>query len=416
MDAAKLAAARANAPLIAYRRHLIHTGMADEASLAAIEAAAAAEIDAAQQFAQDSAAAGPAELYTDIFADPSAIPDRAFAAPVEAAPLAGRKLMYGQAINEAQDQALAADERVILLGEDIMDPAGGIVKATYGLSTKYGTARVRGTPISEQAIVGASIGAALAGLRPIAEIMINDFAMVCMDQIANHAAKLRYMSGGRTSVPLVLRMLTAGKMGSFGAQHSQSLEAWFAHTPGLKIVAPSNAYDAKGLLLAAVDDPDPVIVLEAMRCYFVPGDVPEAPYRVPLGVAKTVRSGTDLTIISYSWAMQEALAAAASLAEEGIDAEVIDLRSLVPLDMAAIEASVGRTGRALIVHAAVEFCGFGAELAARLQERLWGRLKAPVGRVGARYTPVPFAQGLEAMHFPDAAAIVAKARALMAAR
>lgn len=418
MDAAELAAARADAPLIRFRRTLLADGIADEAALSAIEAEAAAEIDAAQAFAETSQAAGPDELFTDIFADPAAIPDAHFAVAAGPEPdaLPGRKLMYGQAINEAQDQALAADPRVILLGEDIMDPAGGIVKATYGLSSKHGLDRVRGTPISEQAIVGAAIGAALGGMRPIAEIMINDFAMVCMDQIANHAAKLRYMSGGRTSVPLVLRMLTAGKMGSFGAQHSQSLEAWFAHIPGLKVVAPSNAYDAKGLLLSAIDDPDPVIVLEAMRCYFVPGEVPEAAYRVPLGKAKIVRPGSDLTIISYSWAMQEALAAAAALAADGIDAEVIDLRSIVPLDMATLEASVGRTGRALIVHAAVEFCGFGAELAARLQERLWGKLKAPIMRAGARYTPVPFAQGLESMHFPDADAVVAKARALTAAR
>ena len=412
MEPARLAAARANAPLISFRARLLADGIADEAALAAIEAEVTAEIDAAQAFAEGSQAAGPDELYADVFADRTAIPDLVWATPAEAAPAAGRKLMYGQAINEAQDQALRDDRRVILLGEDIMDPAGGIVKATYGLSTKHGLDRVRGTPISEQAIVGAAIGAALSGMRPIAEIMINDFAMVCMDQIANHAAKLRYMSGGRTSVPLVLRMLTAGKMGSFGAQHSQSLEAWFAHMPGLKIVAPSTAYDAKGLLLAALDDPDPVIVLEAMRCYFVAGEVPEAPYRVPLGKAKVVREGTDLTIISYGWMMQEALAAADTLAAAGVSAEVIDLRSLVPLDMQAVEASVARTGRALIVHAAVEFCGFGAELAARLQERLWGRLKAPVGRVGARYTPVPFAQALEAMHFPDAASIAARALAL----
>jgi pyruvate/2-oxoglutarate/acetoin dehydrogenase E1 component len=262
--------------------------------------------------------------------------------------------------------------------------------------------------------VGAGIGAALAGMNPIAEVMVNDFAMVCMDQIANHAAKLRYMSGGRTSVPLTLRMMTSGKVGSFGAQHSQSLEAWFAHTPGLKIVAPSNAFDAKGMLLSAIDDPDPVIVLEAMRCYFVPGFVPEGDYRVPLGKAAVARPGKDLTIISYSWAMQEALAASTTLAKEGIDAEVIDLRSLVPLDIDTLLQCVGGTGRALIVHAAVEFCGFGAELSAILQKRLWGRLKGPVERVGGRYTPIGFSQGLEALHFPDAARIVARAKEMMA--
>jgi pyruvate/2-oxoglutarate/acetoin dehydrogenase E1 component len=245
--------------------------------------------------------------------------------------------------------------------------------------------------------------------------MIVDFAMVCMDQIANHAAKLRYMSGGRTNVPITLRMLTAGNVGSFGAQHSQSLEAWFAHIPGLKIVAPSTAADAKGLLLSCIDDPDPCIFLEAMRCYFVPGDVPTGADRLPLGLAKIVRPGTDLTMVSWSWAMQEALAAAEQLAAQGIEAEVIDLRSIVPLDMATILASVRRTGRAMIVHAAVEFGGFGAELAARIQEAAWGQLKAPVARVGARYTPIPFAQNLEAMHFPDAARIGERAAHMMKA-
>ncbi|QMW23086.1 alpha-ketoacid dehydrogenase subunit alpha/beta [Sandaracinobacteroides saxicola] len=414
MDAALLAAARAEAPVITFRARLIADGHATDADLAALEAGVMAEVDAAQAFAESAQAPGAHELTTDIFADPTHSPEIPGPAPSEPARIeTTRRIMFGQAINEAQDQALAENPDVILLGEDIEDPAGGIVKATYGLSTKYGRDRVRGTPISEQAIVGAAIGASLAGLKPIAEIMINDFAMVCMDQIANHAAKLRYMSGGRTSVPIVLRMLTAGKVGSFGAQHSQSLEAWFAHIPGLKIIAPSNAYDAKGMLLAAVDDPDPVIILEAMRCYFVPGPVPEQPYRVPLGKAAIARPGRDLSIISYSWAMQEALAAAETLAADGIEAEVIDLRSLVPLDFETVRASVARTGRALIVHAAVEFCGFGAELAARLQESLWGQLKAPVARLGARYTPIPFAQNLESMHFPDAAGIVRKARALL---
>ena len=417
MDAALLAEARVEAPIRTYRARLLAEGLADETTLVAIETAAHEEIDDAQAFAQSSQAAGPDELYADIFADRGALPEGGFPFTPEAEPEAapGRKMTFGQAINEALDQALENPD-VVLLGEDIMDPAGGIVKATKGLSTKYGLDRVRGTPISEQAIVGAAIGASLAGMRPVAEIMINDFAMVCMDQIANHAAKLRYMSGGRTSVPITLRMMTAGKVGSFGAQHSQSLEAWFAHIPGLKIVAPSNAYDAKGLMLSCIDDPDPCIFLEAMGCFFTPGQVPQAAYRVPLGKAKIVRPGGDLTILSYSWAMREALGAADTLAEQGIEAEVIDLRSIVPLDMATIEASAGRTGRVLIVHAAVEFCGFGAELAARLQERLWGRLKAPVARLGARYTPVPFAQGLESMHFPDAAGVVEKAHALMGSR
>ncbi|MFZ4748111.1 MAG: alpha-ketoacid dehydrogenase subunit alpha/beta, partial [Sphingomonas sp.] len=415
MDADALAAARAANPVKAYRQRLIDLGHADGAALDAIDAEVAAEIEDAQAFADSSQAPPASELTTDIFASVADLPgaDRSGVADVPLLAANGRKMMFGQAINEALDVAMGRDKTVILLGEDIHDPAGGIVKATSGLSTKYGRDRVRATPISEQAIVGAATGASLLGFKPVAEIMIIDFAMVCMDQIANHAAKLRYMSGGRTSVPITLRMLTAGNVGSFGAQHSQSLEAWFAHMPGLKMVAPSNAADAKGMLLSCIDDPDPCIFLEAMRCYFVPGEVPEGHYTVPLGKAAIARPGTDITIISYSWAMQEALAAAAQLAEQGIEAEVVDLRSLVPLDMATVLASIAKTGRAMIVHTAVEFGGFGAELAAQIQEAAWGRLKAPVGRVGALYTPVPFAQNLEAMHFPDAARIAAKAVALM---
>nr|WP_310525169.1 dehydrogenase E1 component subunit alpha/beta [Polymorphobacter sp.] len=417
MDAGLLATARAEAPLITFRARLLRDGVT-AARLDAIDAAALAEVDAAQAFAQSSPHPGDDELYRDVFADAADIPEAGSIRPriVETPPpTSGRKITFGQAVNEAMDIALGNDPAVLLLGEDIEDPAGGIVKATYGLSSKHGRARVRGTPISEQAIVGAAIGASLVGMKPIAEIMINDFAMVCMDQIANHAAKLRYMSGGRTSVPITLRMLTAGKVGSFGAQHSQSLEAWFAHVPGLKIVAPSNAHDAKGMLLSAIDDPDPVIFLEAMRCFFVPGFVSEGDYRVPLGKAAIARPGNDVTIISYSWMMQEALAAAAALQKRGIDAEVIDLRSLVPLDTDGVMASVGKTGRVLIIHAAIEFGGFGGELAAILQQRLWGRLKGPVERLGARYSPVPFAQGLENQHFPDAAQIVARVQTMMGA-
>lgn len=418
MDAEALEAARAANPIRIYRQRLIDEQFANEGELSAIDSEVQAEIADAQAYADSSQAPAVSELLVDVFASPNDIPEggaRPPASPEAIPDASGRRITFGQAVNEALDQALAADEKVFLLGEDIEDPAGGIVKATYGLSTKYGRARVRGTPISEQAIVGAAIGASMTGFKPVAEIMIIDFAMVCMDQIANHAAKLRYMSGGRTSVPITLRMLTAGNVGSFGAQHSQSLESWFAHIPGLKIVAPGNAADAKGLLLSCIDDPDPCIFLEAMRCYFVPGEVPEASYRIPLGQAKIVRPGSDITIISYSWALQEAVAAAATLADRGIDAEVIDLRSLVPLDMPTVLASVAKTGRAMIVHAAVEFGGFGAELAARIQEAAWGTLKAPVARLGARYTPVPFAQNLEAMHFPNAAGVVARAQTLVGA-
>ncbi|MEM8696447.1 MAG: dehydrogenase E1 component subunit alpha/beta [Pseudomonadota bacterium] len=423
MDAQALEAARSPSPLQRFRARLIEGNIADEALLADVERAADEEVTEALDFANGSNAPGKEELFVDVFANLAHLPSdraRAGGCPVGSAdeqsvlPSAdGRSITYGAAINEALDQALAADDTVILLGEDIEDPAGGIVKATAGLSTKYGRERVRGTPISEQAIVGAAIGASLAGLRPIAEVMIVDFAMVCMDQIANHAAKLRYMSGGRTGVPITLRMLTAGNVGSFGAQHSQSLEAWFAHIPGLKIVAPSNAVDAKGLLLSCIDDPDPCIVLESMRCYFTPGEVPTEPYKIPLGRANVIRPGTAMTIISYGWGVTEALAAAEILAEHGIDAEIIDLRSIVPLDMETVCRSVGKTGRVLITHPAVEFCGFGAELTARIQRESWNSLNAPVERVGASYSPVPFTQSLEAEHFPNAEKIAMAAQELM---
>jgi 2-oxoisovalerate dehydrogenase E1 component len=415
MDQASLALAKANAPVMTVRQRLIDEGLATEAQLAAIEAEAKAEVDDAQQFAIDSDPPPLSELQSDVFADSAHIPYSAPQSPAAEIGAQGalRKMTFGMAVNEAMAIALERDPSVFLLGEDIHDPAGGIVKATIGLSTRFGLDRVRPTPISEQAIVGAAIGASMRGMKPVAEIMVNDFAMVAMDQIANHAAKLRYMSGGRTTVPLTIRSLTAGNVGSFGAQHSQSLEAWFAHTPGLKIVAPSNAHDAKGLLLACIDDPDPCIQIEAMRCFFVPGDVPEGHYIVPLGKAAVRQAGDDITLVSYSWGMQEVSAAAGELAEAGHSVEIIDLRTIVPLDYETVRASAQKTGRVLIVHPAVEFGGFGAELAARLQQDLFGQLKAPVGRYGAPYTSIPFAQNLEAAYFPAAAGVVARAQTLL---
>lgn len=415
MDQAALEAATRDAPLVTVRRRLLDEGLADEETLATIEAEARAEVDDAQQFAVNSEAPDVDELLEDVFGDKGDIP-YALGTPAREAVAPGganRSITFGQAVNEAMAVALERDDSVFLLGEDIHDPAGGIVKQTAGLSTRFGLDRVRPTPISEQAIVGTAIGASMRGMKPVAEIMVNDFAMVAMDQIANHAAKLRYMSGGRTAVPITIRSLSAGNVGSFGAQHSQSLEAWFAHTPGLKVVAPSNAYDAKGLLLACIEDPDPCIQIEAMRCFFVPGDVPDGYYTVPLGSAAVRQEGDDITLISYSWGMQEAQAAAAELGGSGHSVELIDLRSIVPLDYATVRASVERTGRALIVHPAVEFGGFGAELAARLQFDLFDRLKAPVARYGAPYTSIPFAQNLEAAYFPAAAGIVERAAGLL---
>jgi len=420
MNKSALADAKKTAPLPAFRRRLIAEGLASEAELAAIEVAARAEVDAAIAFARAAPLPETSELYTDVFESPTQIPELDQRPPTRAAgtPVAKyveRQMTFGAAVNEALDIALARDSRVVLMGEDITDPAGGVVKTTYGLSTKYGTDRVRATPIAESAIVGAAIGAALAGMRPVAEIMINDFFEVCMDQVANHAAKLRYMSGGRTSVPLTIRTLTAGFVGSFGAQHSQSLEGWLAQTPGLKIVYPSTPYEAKGLLLSCIDDPDPCIFFEPMRVNFTPGPVPEGFYSIPLGVADIKRPGKDVTIVSYGWTLVESLAAARKLAKEGIDVEVLDLRSLVPLDVPGVLESVSRTRRALIVHSAIGFAGFGAELATLIHQHLHGLLKAPVGRVGSKYTPVPFSQALEPLHFPTEERITTALRQLVGA-
>ncbi|MBW8826258.1 MAG: alpha-ketoacid dehydrogenase subunit beta [Acidobacteria bacterium] len=295
---------------------------------------------------------------------------------------------------------MAADPKVILLGEDIADPAGGVMKATLGLSTRFGTDRVRATPISEQAIIGAAIGASLAGYRPVAEIMLMDFFGVCMDQVANHAAKLRYMSGGRTNVPITIRTHVGGGR-QFAAQHSQSLEAWMMHIPGLKVAVPSTPADAKGLLTSCILDDDPCIHMESMMAFYTPGPVPTGWFAIPLGVADVKREGTDVTIVTWGWQVGEALAAAEALAADGTSVEVVDLRTLVPLDRGAILTSAAKTGRVLVVHAATQFAGPGAEIAAMVQKELWGQLAGPVERLGAAYAPIPFAAGLEQALFPN---------------
>ncbi len=319
-----------------------------------------------------------------------------------------------QAIGSALDDALSRDPSVFLLGEDIADPSGGVFKVSAGLSTKYGTDRVRATPISEQAIVGAAVGAAIAGMRPVAEIMLMDFLAVCLDQIANHAAKLRYMSGGQTTVPLTIRCAAGAGM-QFGAQHSEMLEAWLTHIPGLKVVVPSNPADAKGLLTAAIMDPDPVIVVEQSLLYFAPPQpVPVGHHVVPLGSAATVRPGSDITLISYGRQVHTALAAAEQLAQESIEAEVIDLRSLVPLDEHTVLESVGRTRHAVVVHEAVRRNGFGAELAALITEALFDELGAPVLRVAGADTPIPYAKILEDAFVPGTEAVVSAAKNALA--
>jgi pyruvate dehydrogenase E1 component beta subunit len=316
-----------------------------------------------------------------------------------------------EAVNSALNDAMAADENVIVFGEDVADKeGGGVVMATQGLSTKYGDRRVRSTPISEQAIVGAAIGASMVGMKPVAEIMLMNFTTVAMDMIVNHAAKLRFMSGGQTEVPITIRTMTGAGL-SNGGQHSDYLEAWFAHTAGLKVVIPSTPADAYGLLLSCIDDPDPCIFVESLGLYWAPAPAPERGKRIPLGSAKVVREGKDVTVIAYGPQVAVALSAAEAL-KDRVSVEVIDLRTVSPLDNATILKSVGKTGRAVVVHEAVKNCGVGAEVASRINEALFDQLKAPVKRLGGKFSPVPFSKPLESAFAPSAAEIQAAIQAV----
>jgi pyruvate dehydrogenase E1 component beta subunit len=310
-----------------------------------------------------------------------------------------------EALNTALADAMAEDDKVLVLGEDVADPEeGGVTGVTKGLSTRFGEKRVRSTPISEQAIIGAAIGASLAGYKPVAEIMLMNFTTVAMDMIVNHAAKLRYMSGGQTNVPIVIRTMTGAGF-STGGQHSDFWEAWFAHTAGIKVVIPSNSADAYGLMRSAIDDPDPVLFIENMPNYWTPYPRFAPGHRVPIGKANVVQEGSDITLVAYARMVNECLAAAKTLAEAGISAEIIDLRTISPWDQETVIASVTKTGRLIVVHEAVKPFGVGAEIAATVNEALFGKLKAPVGRVAAPFNAVPFSQPLEQAHIPNAAKI-----------
>lgn len=320
------------------------------------------------------------------------------------------KMTMVAAINRALNEAMAADEGVIILGEDVAaKQGGGVFKVTSGLTEKYGENRVRATPISEQAIMGACVGAALTGMRPVAEIMLMNFLTVAMDQLVNHAAKIRFMSGGQTSVPLVVRTTTGVGVG-FGGQHSDMLEAWFAHVPGLKIVTPSNPLDALGLMRSAIECNDPVIFIENILCYGMTADAPEGEYKVPLGKAAIARAGTDVSLITYGRTVLDALAVAEELAGDGVSVEVIDLRTIAPYDEATVLASVRKTGRAVVLHEAVKAYGTGAEISARLHETLFGELRAPVQRVGGAFSAVPMASALEQAWIPTKEGIKAAIR------
>ena len=326
--------------------------------------------------------------------------------------MSDRKLTYGAAFNEAVRQAMEADADVFCAGEDI-GAFGGVFQTYAGLQAQFGADRVVDTPISEQAIVGLGVGAAVTGLRPIVDLMFMDFICVAMDQIVNQAAKLKYMFGGEATLPLTIT--TAGGAGlSAAAQHSQSLEALLCHIPGLKVVYPSNPYDMKGLMTACIREDNPTVMVKHKRLLGMSAIVPEEAYAIPLGTAHIARPGADVTVVAYGRMLNESLVAAKQLADEGIDCEVIDPRTLQPLDTPTIVASVRRTNRAIVVHEAVRFGGLGAEIAAQIQEEAFDHLDGPVARVGAPFSPVPFSPALEQHYVPDAASIAAGIRQVVA--
>jgi pyruvate/2-oxoglutarate/acetoin dehydrogenase E1 component len=309
-----------------------------------------------------------------------------------------------QALNNALRLELARDKNVFLIGIDLKS---GVLGVTAGLQQEFGEKRVIDTPITESAIVGAAVGAAATGLRPVAELMFVDFIGVCMDQLFNQAAKMRYMFGGKAKIPMVLRTCCGAGMGA-AAQHSQCLEAWFMHVPGLKVVMPSTPYDAKGLLISAIRVDNPVVFLEHKRLYFVPGavEVPEESYAIPLGKADIKRQGEDVTVVATGMMVGTALGVADKLAEEGISVEVIDPRTLSPLDEDTIIQAVKKTNRLVIIHEEVKFAGSGAEIAAMAAEKCFDNLDAPVIRIAAPFTPVPFASGLESRFIPSASELI----------
>jgi pyruvate dehydrogenase E1 component beta subunit len=321
------------------------------------------------------------------------------------------KMTYREAARSALREALRNDPRVFLMGEDV-GRYGGAFAVSHGLLAEFGPERVRDTPLSENTFVGAGVGAALGGMRPIVEVMTVNFSLLCLDQIVNNAATLRHMSGGQLSVPLVVRMATgAGRQ--LAAQHSHSLEGWYAHIPGIKVVAPGTAHDARALLLAALREPDPVFVFEHAGLYPMEGEVDETAGPGEIGRAVVRRPGTDLTVITYGGSLPKALAAADLLAAEGIAAEVIDLRSLRPLDTATILASIARTHRALVVDEGWRTGSFAAEVSARIMEQGFYDLDGPVQRLCSAEVPIPYARHLEDAALPQPATIAAAARAML---
>ncbi|MEI7615375.1 MAG: alpha-ketoacid dehydrogenase subunit beta [Actinomycetota bacterium] len=322
-----------------------------------------------------------------------------------------RQITYRDAIREAIEFEMRRDPRMFLAGEDAgrMGGANFVTKPSFA---EFGTDRIKDTPISETAIIGLGVGAAVTGLRPVVEITFMDFMGVCMDEVANQAAKMRYMFGGKAKIPLVIRTVN-GAGNRTAAQHSQSLEAWLTHIPGLKVVMPSTPANAKGLFLSSVRDDNPIIFVENRMLYSKKGDCPEGEYLVPLGKANIMKEGSDATIISWSRMVHTSLAAANLLAKEGINCEVIDLQTLVPLDKETILASIKKTGKAVIVHEAVKTSGFGAEVAAIIADEAFSFLKSPIKRVTAPDTPIPYASKLEDEFIPNEAKIISAVKSIM---
>ncbi|MEM9713935.1 MAG: alpha-ketoacid dehydrogenase subunit beta [Actinomycetota bacterium] len=322
---------------------------------------------------------------------------------------ATRELTYVQAWSEAIAECMRDDPAVFVAGEDV-GAYGGVFGSFRGLQAEFGEERVVDTPISEQAIVGLGVGASVAGLRPVVDLMFMDFTAVAMDQIVNQAAKLKYMFGGKAVLPLTITTFGGAGLGA-AAQHSQSLEAWICHIPGMKVVQPSSPYDVKGLLISAIRDDNPTYVVGNKLMLGVSGHVPEDPYEIPLGVANVVREGSDCTIVATGRMVVEAGEAAKKLADDGIDCEIIDPRTLQPLDITTIVESARKTNRVVVAHEAVRFGGIGAEMAAQIQEEAFDHLDAPVVRVGAPFSPVPFSPALEQHYVPSRKTIAAGVRA-----
>lgn len=314
-------------------------------------------------------------------------------------------------LREAMREEMLRDERVFIMGEEV-GVWGGTFAVTRGLHDEFGDKRVRDTPIAEDAIVGSAVGAAMGGLRPIAELMTINFSLVAMDQIVNNAAKIHYMFGGQMRVPMVIR--TPAGWGQLAATHSQSFEAWFSHLPGLTVVMPATPYDSKGLLKSAIRDENPVMFIENSRLYGVKGEVPDEEYTLPIGVSDVKRPGKDVTIVTYSRMLHVSLNAAEELAKQGVECEVIDLRTLRPLDMEPVYESVQKTHRAIVVEEDWLTCGMGAEIAARIAHDQFDYLDAPVERLAQVEVPMPYAKNLEAQMFPDEKRVIAKIKEMLA--